>query len=276
MNSDINTNVRLFDLVRFMRSELHEAELITDQEYGWLCAEAPMAKGQGSPSPRRLEGYDEIRAKMKRMEAALSEVIKAAPAGGPLWHGSAQIEAARRALDSENRIKMSDCAPSKPSELARSVAGRSSSPSHCSALPAKVMQTKFGVDGDCFNACLASLLGVPLESVDYFRDEKTWYADLQEWLKPRGLAYVEIMAKPWNFYRFPLPVLAIAGGPSPRGVEGGHAVVVELNRYDRNIVHDPHPSGEGVLEIETIGLLTWQPSAPNATLSHEEGGKEQL
>jgi len=29
--------------------------------------------------------------------------------------------------------KVSDCAPSQPSELARSVAGRSSSPSHCSA-----------------------------------------------------------------------------------------------------------------------------------------------
>jgi hypothetical protein len=57
MNSDINTNVRLFDLVRYMRSDLHEAELITDQEYGWLCAEAPMAKGQGSPSPRRQVNY---------------------------------------------------------------------------------------------------------------------------------------------------------------------------------------------------------------------------
>jgi hypothetical protein len=72
--SDINTNVRLFDLVRYMRSELYEAELITDQEYAWLCAEAPMAKGQGSPSPRRLEDYDEIRAKMKHMEKALTEI----------------------------------------------------------------------------------------------------------------------------------------------------------------------------------------------------------
>jgi hypothetical protein len=74
MNSDINTNVRLFDLVRFMRSELHEADLITDREYGWLCAEAPMAKGQGSPSPRRLEDYDEIRSKMRRMEDALRKI----------------------------------------------------------------------------------------------------------------------------------------------------------------------------------------------------------
>lgn len=62
---EINTNVRLFDLVRYMRSELHEAGLITDQEYDWLCS-SPMAcspKG-GSPSSERLEDYDEIRAKM--------------------------------------------------------------------------------------------------------------------------------------------------------------------------------------------------------------------
>jgi hypothetical protein len=75
MNSDINTNVRLFDLVRFMRSELHEAELITDEEYSWLLSESPMTKGKGSPSPRRLEDYDEIRAKMKRMESALRASI---------------------------------------------------------------------------------------------------------------------------------------------------------------------------------------------------------
>jgi len=61
MNSDINTNVRLFDLVRVMRSELHEADLITDEEYSWLLSEAPMAKGSGSPSPRRLEDYDRAR-----------------------------------------------------------------------------------------------------------------------------------------------------------------------------------------------------------------------
>ena len=99
MNSDINTNVRLFDLVRYMRSELHEAELITDQEYGWLCAEAPMVKGQGSPSPRRLEDYDEIRARMERMEDALRGIV---PDEMTFNSSSIALERARRALDSEN------------------------------------------------------------------------------------------------------------------------------------------------------------------------------
>jgi len=62
------TNARLFDLVRFMRAELHQAELITDDEYVWLCADAPLAtsKNGGSPSPRRLEDYDELRKRLDR------------------------------------------------------------------------------------------------------------------------------------------------------------------------------------------------------------------
>lgn len=63
----INTNVRLFDLVRYMRTELHEANLITDSEYHWLACDAEMANSPegGSPSPRRLEDYDEAIAKIK-------------------------------------------------------------------------------------------------------------------------------------------------------------------------------------------------------------------
>lgn len=58
------TDARLFDLVRFSRGFLHEAGLITDSEYAWLVAEADLAKGEGSPSPRRLESYDEVRQKL--------------------------------------------------------------------------------------------------------------------------------------------------------------------------------------------------------------------
>lgn len=71
----INTSLRLFDLVRYMRSELHEAGLITDEEYSWLCHDSPMAtdpKG-GSPSRSRLEEYDELRARCAELTAALEK-----------------------------------------------------------------------------------------------------------------------------------------------------------------------------------------------------------
>ena len=54
-------NARLFDLCRYQRSELFEAELITEDEYMFLMHDCSLAKGGGSPSPRRLESYDKIR-----------------------------------------------------------------------------------------------------------------------------------------------------------------------------------------------------------------------
>jgi hypothetical protein len=59
----INTHRRLFDLVRNCRAQLHEEDLITDDEYAWLCShEFKEDKGKpGSPSPRRLEDYDDLR-----------------------------------------------------------------------------------------------------------------------------------------------------------------------------------------------------------------------
>lgn len=119
-----------------------------------------------------------------------------------------------------------------------------------------VMQTKFGLEGNCFDACLASLLGMPLDALNYFRGEDTWYPDLQRWLAPRGLAYVEVdCIEPSPFYRFPLPLLAIAGGSSPRGVDGGHSVIMELHGWERRVVHDPHPDGTGLTKIKTLGFL---------------------
>jgi len=67
----INSNVRMFDLVRFMRSELHQENLITDSEYSWLCAESELAtqEGGGSPSRERLEDYDELQSKLNMAHA---------------------------------------------------------------------------------------------------------------------------------------------------------------------------------------------------------------
>lgn len=70
----INTNVRLFDLVRYARAYLHGEQLIDMEEYAWLCGEAPMSKGGGSPSPRRLEDYDKIREREKQQAAELARM----------------------------------------------------------------------------------------------------------------------------------------------------------------------------------------------------------
>lgn len=72
----INTNVRLFDLVRHQRSALHKDGLITDEEYAWLCgSEMAMSPQGGSPSPRRLEDYDHMRETLRNAEAELSVAV---------------------------------------------------------------------------------------------------------------------------------------------------------------------------------------------------------
>lgn len=89
--ASINTNVRLFDLVRFMRAELHEADLITDSEYAWLSGGAPMATSHtgGSPSPRRLEDYDELQEKLKELKTALQVLADATDEDCP-WNDRAE------------------------------------------------------------------------------------------------------------------------------------------------------------------------------------------
>ncbi len=77
-NPNINTSERLFDLVRYMRSALHEGGLITDQEYAWLCSDAPMATSPsgGSPSARRLEEYGEMKKRIASLEKDGDELEK--------------------------------------------------------------------------------------------------------------------------------------------------------------------------------------------------------
>lgn len=65
-------STRLFDLVRYCRGQLHEDGLITELEYAWLTADADLAKGAGSPSPRRLEEYDELRTELTLTTANLT------------------------------------------------------------------------------------------------------------------------------------------------------------------------------------------------------------
>lgn len=131
-----------------------------------------------------------------------------------------------------------------------------------------VMQTKLyrpdacGEDvGNCFQACIASLLELPLDSVPHFtaiqgprqaKHAPVFYDAARRWLRDdHGLDLAQFdadeaatPAEVWNdpgnladFQQF-----AIGGGKSPRG-DFDHAVIVAL---DGTLAHDPHPSGDGL------------------------------
>jgi hypothetical protein len=116
-----------------------------------------------------------------------------------------------------------------------------------------VDQTTFGVPGgNCFSACVASLLGLPVDDVPYFMADDEWYGRFTAWCEPRGLYPMTFRFDGPQAFLNPdvwtPPGFYILGGASPRGP---HAVVARRHE----IVHDPHPSRDGLITIEDATVL---------------------
>lgn len=104
-----------------------------------------------------------------------------------------------------------------------------------------VDQTTFGPrDGNCFSACIASLLELSIADVPWFmggQDDAWMERNLLPWLAPRGL-YALCFKLGFDWYP---PGYYIVGGESARG---GclHSVIAQAGKT----VHDPHPSRDGL------------------------------
>lgn len=111
-------------------------------------------------------------------------------------------------------------------------------------------QTTFGdPGGNCFSACVATVLGLPISEVPYFMGHADWCGAFNAWLLRRGYYAMFLVVEDVNPDTFPWPPgYYIAGGRSSRG---GHAVVAR----GAAIVHDPHPWRSGLVGIEDITLI---------------------
>lgn len=106
-------------------------------------------------------------------------------------------------------------------------------------------------NGDCFTACLASLLELPLWMVPPFHmmyGRPDTFSRIDQWLARffnMELEFVDDIKNPGD-----LPEFYIVLGKSPRNNEG-HAVV-----YSKGVLaHDPNPAGGGVTEVWSIRYL---------------------
>ena len=121
-----------------------------------------------------------------------------------------------------------------------------------------VMQTRFSNEegtehGNCFTACVASLLEVPIESVpDFSSMGHRWFPTFYRFLDSHGYEFFGSGTikshgiKSLEEFKG-VDGYVIVGGKSPRTyVKRGHAVIYKNGK----LVHDPHPSGEGLLEVE--------------------------
>lgn len=97
--------------------------------------------------------------------------------------------------------------------------------------------------GDCFRACLASVLGRKSEAVPHFAllgDVHAMQTAIA-WLQYKGYG----LSREKDDYDWPILQLCIGRGYSSRGI--AHAVVCDT--ATGKMLHDPHPSREGVKTI---------------------------
>lgn len=107
-----------------------------------------------------------------------------------------------------------------------------------------------GEIGDCVRAITASILELKREDVPHFVKNEPgvdWYPTWENFMISHGIKPIMISG-PWD--KIPKPVgYYLASGLSNRGCR--HIIIM----WDGKIAHDPHPSKDGLLEIENIWIL---------------------
>jgi len=110
--------------------------------------------------------------------------------------------------------------------------------------------------GNCFSTAIACILDLPVEEVPHFCLSDDWRGITNVWLKDYGLFYLDVgvPADMRAEHIFEFAGYHVISGQGPRGYR--HSVVGRAGK----IVHDPHPSGDGLLTEEEYGFLI--PVAP--------------
>jgi len=113
-----------------------------------------------------------------------------------------------------------------------------------------VYQTTFGEEqGNCLQACVASIFEVALEDVPHFIKLADPEEEMQQFVKRYGLYWYCLAVDRHNNPREILRGYHLIEGISPRMLP--HVVV----GFQGETVHDPHPSGLGLSEVECYRIL---------------------
>ncbi len=104
-----------------------------------------------------------------------------------------------------------------------------------------VYQTVFTKgDGNCYPACLASILELELSEVPLFTDSD-WWLRYREWLRPLNLSFLTMPLsherEGLDDWYLAMPGYTIIAVQSPGIPDCLHAVVA----LDGKVVHDPNP-----------------------------------
>lgn len=118
-----------------------------------------------------------------------------------------------------------------------------------------VFQTRFGLEGNCFAACVASILGCPITDVPIVLDGNQ-NRSLNEWLAPRGLFYFEfeIRSLMTGAFEDAMGIFTVESDtPEVREKGFTHAVVGKWDRLGRPVlIHDPKPGADQARAIQPL------------------------
>jgi len=140
-------------------------------------------------------------------------------------------------------------------------------------------QDKFGVkEGNCYAACVASILEIPLEDVPNFcAAEGDWVYKMNKWLGGFGFCMYDLELSERGDFDGKLEALfdgtwVIISGKSPRGdfphaTVGRYRIDNEGESHRLEYIHDPHPDGtflEGpakwvsfFISVDPSQLIVW-------------------
>lgn len=104
--------------------------------------------------------------------------------------------------------------------------------------------------GNCMQACIASLLNLPLDEVPHFHhdgcDAPTFWERIEDFLGSKGFAMS---------YGMMHDCLNVTTGPTKRGTT--HCVIT----HKGELKHDPHPSRSGLIENDhSFHLVPYDPA----------------
>lgn len=120
----------------------------------------------------------------------------------------------------------------------------------------KVIQTKYGVEGNCFAACIASLFEIEIDNIPFLTDYKDWgeYLNaLNNFLRDKFeviLLYGEFEI--WQEYlkdNFMESHYIVSGDSNKEGLE--HAVIFKNGELN----HNPNDRGTEIINIKHVYIF---------------------
>jgi hypothetical protein len=121
----------------------------------------------------------------------------------------------------------------------------------------KIYQTRYGTEGNCWAACIATVFGVELSEVDQCAcNHADWAAQTTQWLRSRGFDYIEVNRRADGTWPMTKPAdgtVCLLGVKTSRGT--AHVIVAEIY-------------GSKIGEQEAIGFYLIHDPLPNGSIEH--------